>query len=157
MNLTEHIETVLKEHDAACAYNTPEGNEFVRTTIRKCATELHELAKTIRGICPMGKTKDWRVCANLRDELVAVGQRYSSILWLGNLRDKIVDPIEHTYGISFSGLSVWPEATDTTDGSTVYIAYDPTRFRHGDSYTLAKNGELFFIKVAEFNARYRRA
>ncbi len=156
--LDETINLALEEHDENVRKDetlTPEAQAFVIRHVHYAADELHRLAKTIREAMPLRKTKSWRVVSNIQDEMVAEGQCYSRFLWLANLRDKIVDKIEYTYGINFSGLSIWQQVTDSTDGQPAFVAYDPTRFQHGDSYTIAKNGKTEFFKIAEFQSRFK--
>jgi hypothetical protein len=87
-------------------------------------------------------------------EMLTWGQPLTSFLWLANLRDTIVDPIEHTYGVSFSSLAIYPEWVDTTDNATVYALYYHLEYNRGDSMTLAKHGEVYFGKNSEYGTRY---
>lgn len=156
--LDETIALALEEHDEKVrkdASLTPEAQSFVIRQVHYAADQLHHLAKTIREAMPMRNTKSWRTVSNIQDEMVAECQTFSRFLWLANLRHNIVDPIEYTYGINFSGLSIWPQVTDTTDGQPAFVAYDPVRMMHGESYTIARNGKTQFFKIPEFQARFK--
>ena len=156
--LDETIALALKDHDENVRKDdkmTPEAQAFVIRHVHYAADQLLYLAKAIREAMPLRKTKSWRVVSNIQNEMVAECQCYSRSLWLANLRDKIVDKIEYTYGINLSGLSIWQQVTDTTDDQPAFIAYDPTHFSHGDSYTIAKNGKTEFFKISEFQARFK--
>jgi hypothetical protein len=152
MNIESYLEEKLNEALAGFFLSPSAGTEFVKEQLRIAVAELHRLAKTVRGARSLATTKNWRVASNLTQELLSVGQRYASILWMAGMRDTITDKIERVYGICFSSLGVMTEVRDN-EGGTAFLAYDAARLG-GKSYTMIKNGEYLFIPVEDYNKRF---
>lgn len=159
MTINEKVSLALGKHDAAVrvceSYKNDESKEFIINQVRYVANTVLHLAREIRGNV---KLRSWqrhgRAPDNVLNEMLTWGQPLTSFLWLANLRDTIVDPIEHTYGVSFSSLAIYPEWVDTTDNATVYALYYHPEYNRGDSMTLAKHGEVYFGKNSEYGTRY---
>lgn len=157
MNLQEKIERALKKHDeGVMAYDrtTPEAKQFIIKQVHNAVERLHELAKEIRANVELFDFKHSRIPGNILTNMTDWGQPLSSFLWVANLRDSVVDPIEQTYGVSFSGRRIYNAVKDKTDGKTVFVLYDPRSMRHGQNYTLSKDGDMFFVTLTEFDTNY---
>ena len=158
MNLTEKIELALKEHDEGVmncpSYKNDESRAFVIKQVHYATSQVLYLAREIHNNINL---RSWsnhgRIPDNVLNEMLAWGQPLTSFLWLANLRDKIVDPIEYFYGISFSSLGIYPEWVDTTDNKTVFALYYHPEFGR-DSMTLVKDGTVYFGKNSEYGTRY---
>jgi hypothetical protein len=139
-----------------------EVQSFTIRQVFRAANELLSIARTIRDTMALRKTKDWRAVCGIHDELMTQGQRFSSLLWNVNLRDKVTDVIEEHYGLSFSGLRIYRHVLDKADNRPAFVSYDPTVFpttvpRHGGGYTILKDGQRVFVPVNEFLAKYDNA
>lgn len=158
MTIDERIEIALKEHDinvmSCSSYKTDKDKAFIIKQVHYAADQLLYLAREIRNNVHLRSWKNHgRVSDNIMQEMLSWGQPLSSFLWLANLRNKIVDPIEYAYGISFSALAIYSEWVDTTDNKTVYALYYHPEWKC-DSMTLVKNGEIYFDKSSEYGKRY---
>lgn len=156
MNINKQIELALKEHDdAVMASNTYKSfgeKRFIIKQVHYAVENLLTISKTIRE----NINRHGRVSDNIIREMLSWGQSFSSFLWLANIRNKVVDPIEYAYGISFSSLSIHPAVIDKTDGKTAFVFYNPRSFNSGDKYTLVKDGVMYFINLTEFDANYKK-
>lgn len=160
MTLEEKIAVALKEHDEGVmtcpSYKNDESRAFVIKQVHYATEQVLYLAREIRNNINLRSWKNHgRVPDNVMQEMLAMGQPFTSFLFLANLRDKITDPIEYQYGVSFSSLGIYPEWIDTTDNWTVFALYYHTEWPN-ESMTLVKNGEVYFGKNSEYGTRYVR-
>jgi len=124
---------------------------FYVAIVRRAVDRLMEIGSIIRSTYNGRLGKNWRMISSLQDHLLAEGQVLSNLLWTSNLRDKITDRIERSFGVGFSSLGIYREATDKRDGSMVYVMfYDP----NFPKVTLGKDGEYLFIETTDFRTNY---
>ena len=163
MTLQEQIDAALTEY-AEVVKNSQRiksdvGRCFVLTAATDAANRLLQLAKTIRENVHLkrwmehGRTPD-----DVINDMIAWGQPLASYLFKCNLREKITDKIEQAYGINFSGLRLFPQVIDKSDGKLVFVAYNPREFlrvNSDDKVSLLKDGEYKFVSLSEFDANYK--
>ena len=149
-NALQVWETSVKE-DKHYPNATDADRELYISLVRHAVNRLTEIGSIIRSTYPRRQTKNWRMIACIHDDLLAEGQALSRTLFSANLRDKITDRIERSFGVGFSSLGIHREATDKRDGSVVYVMfYDPKY----PKVTLGKEGEYLFVETADFEANY---
>jgi hypothetical protein len=157
--LREQIDAALKEHDEQVmsgGYPSLEGKKFIIATVHDAVDRLLLLAQTIDSNRHLRKWKDHgRAPDNILDSLVEWGQPLTRFLWLANLRDKIVDKIEYTHGVNFSGLRIYPQIRNKKDGSLGFLLFF-NEHSTKDSVSISKNGEWMAIPHEQYLAEYEK-
>lgn len=137
----EKISKALNQFEADVRANERMSNaqkDYVVNQIRYAVELLIDFSETIRDgyglgyglrldpekLTEMGKPIVHGSRLNVmgvQDALLAAGQDLASLLFDWNLRDKITDVIEEFYGLSFSGLKIYPKAKHKLTGAEVYV------------------------------------
>ncbi len=165
--LQEKVNKELAEYKAICAKSdrlkTLEAKFFVYNQAKYCADQLMELAKRIRENAHLEAFEhSVRVTSDVLRDMLAWGQPLASALFSFQLRERITDPIEHFYGVSFSALGIYPIVIDKTDGKECFVLYNPRRFSYARGYnesqerfTIMKDSEyLPAVPATEFDSRF---